>query len=114
MSPTEVSPSDFGRPGARAASVTFFGDLNEVKGNRRSVIFQLLAEGMREANEAVHRHSHAENLARHIRGVDVLRIGITLDDVAFAGRAFRRSDWAMASRLTARQSPAPRPGGLPS
>jgi hypothetical protein len=54
--------------------------MHEVQRNSVSVVFELLAEAVRQAGEPPHGHTHREVLAFHIARADVVRIRITTDN----------------------------------
>jgi len=51
--------------------------VHEVEGDSGGVVLQLLGEGIGQARETSHRHSHGEVLALDIGGRDVFRVRVT-------------------------------------
>jgi hypothetical protein len=50
--------------------------VHEIKGDRMTVIIQLLTKGVRESGKSMHRHPNREILAFHIASPDVLWVGV--------------------------------------
>jgi hypothetical protein len=60
---------------------------HEVKGNRRDVVFELLAESVRQPGESAHVHPHREVLSLYEAGGDVLAFRVAGHGLALAGDA---------------------------